>query len=255
MGFSRQEYWSGFSFSRGFSRPRDWTQVSCIAGRFFTVWAAREAQDIRMVLRNEMNALALAPALMVFCFLLCDCRGGAAHAWSLPATVSKENQRQKLSITKSACGRNGKRFCSTLTLYAAQANHTGFYSCKYLSTSASKKKGESTIYIFINGKSFISHILFSVAVQRVINPPGPWKGHFSHEYEWNGPGKRFYLIVETCGVHFNMFLECQFQPEFSWTSWSTACSLMGVTLVCFVHHCICVSKNTVWYIMVWMARF
>ena len=164
MGFSWHEYWSGFSFSRGFSQPRDWTQVSCIAGRFFTVWAAREAQDIRMVLRNEMNSLALAPALMVFCFLLCDCRGGAAHAWSLPATVSKENQRQKLSITKSACGRNGKRFCSTLTLYAAQANHTGFYSCKYLSTSASKKKGESTIYIFINGKSFISHILFSVAV-------------------------------------------------------------------------------------------
>ncbi|XP_065757695.1 vascular endothelial growth factor receptor 1 isoform X2 [Muntiacus reevesi] len=82
--------------------------------------------------------------------LYLKCRGGAAHAWSLPATVSKENQRQKLSITKSACGKNGKRFCSTLTLYAAQANHTGFYSCKYLSTSASKKKGESTIYIFIN---------------------------------------------------------------------------------------------------------
>ena len=24
------------------SRPRDWTQVSCIAGRFFTIWATRE---------------------------------------------------------------------------------------------------------------------------------------------------------------------------------------------------------------------
>ena len=29
--------------SRGFSWPRDRTQVSCIAGRFFTVWATREA--------------------------------------------------------------------------------------------------------------------------------------------------------------------------------------------------------------------
>ena len=28
--------------SRGFSWPRDWTQVSCIAGRLFTVWATRE---------------------------------------------------------------------------------------------------------------------------------------------------------------------------------------------------------------------
>ena len=29
-------------FSRGISNPRDQTQVSCIAGRFFTVWATRE---------------------------------------------------------------------------------------------------------------------------------------------------------------------------------------------------------------------
>ena len=31
------------SFSRGSSRPRDWTQVSWIAGRCFTLWATREA--------------------------------------------------------------------------------------------------------------------------------------------------------------------------------------------------------------------
>ena len=30
-------------FSRRSSRPRDWTQVSCIADRFFTIWATREA--------------------------------------------------------------------------------------------------------------------------------------------------------------------------------------------------------------------
>ena len=30
-------------FSRGSSQPRDWTQVSCIADRFFTSWATREA--------------------------------------------------------------------------------------------------------------------------------------------------------------------------------------------------------------------
>ena len=29
-------------FSRGSSQPRDKTQVSCTAGRFFTVWATRE---------------------------------------------------------------------------------------------------------------------------------------------------------------------------------------------------------------------
>ena len=36
--------WVAFPFSRGFSKPRDQTQVSCIAGGFFTSWASREAQ-------------------------------------------------------------------------------------------------------------------------------------------------------------------------------------------------------------------
>ena len=35
--------WVAVYLSRGSSRPRDRTHVSCIAGRFFTVWATREA--------------------------------------------------------------------------------------------------------------------------------------------------------------------------------------------------------------------
>ena len=35
--------WVAISSSRGPSPPRDWTQVSHIAGRFFTVWATKEA--------------------------------------------------------------------------------------------------------------------------------------------------------------------------------------------------------------------
>ena len=34
------------SFLQGSSQSRDWAQVSCIAGRFFIVWATREAQII-----------------------------------------------------------------------------------------------------------------------------------------------------------------------------------------------------------------
>ena len=64
IGFSRQESWSGLPFpspvdtvhgnfqaripawvalppSRGSSQPRDWTQISCIAGGFPTSWATR----------------------------------------------------------------------------------------------------------------------------------------------------------------------------------------------------------------------
>ena len=51
MGFPRQAtgvFWSiknteAILFSRGSSQPRDRTQVSCIAGRFFIVWPSREA--------------------------------------------------------------------------------------------------------------------------------------------------------------------------------------------------------------------
>ena len=37
--------WIAVLSSRGSSQPRDQTQVSLIAGRFFTIWATRETQE------------------------------------------------------------------------------------------------------------------------------------------------------------------------------------------------------------------
>ena len=37
--------WVAMPSSRGSSQPRDWTQVSCIAGEFFIDWAITEAQE------------------------------------------------------------------------------------------------------------------------------------------------------------------------------------------------------------------
>ena len=37
--------WVAIPFSRGSSWPRDWTLVPHISGRFFTVWATREAHQ------------------------------------------------------------------------------------------------------------------------------------------------------------------------------------------------------------------
>ena len=42
---SRILEWVPIPFSKGSSQPRDWTQVSLNAGRFFTSWASREAQE------------------------------------------------------------------------------------------------------------------------------------------------------------------------------------------------------------------
>ena len=44
--------WVAISFSRGSAWPRDWTQVSCIAVRFFTIWATREAHKAKKDLKN-----------------------------------------------------------------------------------------------------------------------------------------------------------------------------------------------------------
>ena len=43
QGSPRIMEWVAFLFSRGSSRPRYGTRVSCIAGRFFTNWAIRVA--------------------------------------------------------------------------------------------------------------------------------------------------------------------------------------------------------------------
>ena len=36
--------WVTIPFSRGSSWPRDWTWISCTAGRFFTIWAIGKSQ-------------------------------------------------------------------------------------------------------------------------------------------------------------------------------------------------------------------
>ena len=60
MEFSRQEYWSGvaISFSRGSSPPWDHTQVFCIAGRFFIIWATWEAIKHRLILQRPRSNLS-----------------------------------------------------------------------------------------------------------------------------------------------------------------------------------------------------
>ena len=45
--------------SRGSSQPRDWTQVSRIAGGFFTIWATREARINSMILQKVSISLGL----------------------------------------------------------------------------------------------------------------------------------------------------------------------------------------------------
>ena len=53
--------WVAIFFSRGSSQPRDQTQVSCIAGRFFTVWTTREAQKSHLTNNCSSSPLNFLP--------------------------------------------------------------------------------------------------------------------------------------------------------------------------------------------------
>ena len=60
-------------FSRGSSQPRDRTQVFCIAGRFFTVWATREAHWIFVTFICQGSSYVLLEQWgisLIWCFMV-----------------------------------------------------------------------------------------------------------------------------------------------------------------------------------------
>ena len=61
--------WVAFPLSKGSSQPRDPTQISGIAGRFFTSWVTREAPCPKTVLKRSSKLSSL-PNTAVFFFVL-----------------------------------------------------------------------------------------------------------------------------------------------------------------------------------------
>ena len=58
--------WVAMSSSRGSFQPRDRTQVSCIAGAFFTVWATKEA-----LIKIYLSSNNIPCTFTFLCLLLC----------------------------------------------------------------------------------------------------------------------------------------------------------------------------------------
>ena len=65
--------WVAISFSRGSSQPREWTWVSYTVGRFFTIWATREAHG---AWDPAYGGLRTTPDPI-------SCTPGPAHVWRL----------------------------------------------------------------------------------------------------------------------------------------------------------------------------
>ena len=87
--------WVAYLFTRGSSQPRDWIQVSCIAGRFFTSWATRESEgykredgekpDQNTLTEWQPNTSSLIP------------KGSSMDFWSSPQTNAANNSSRKIN--------------------------------------------------------------------------------------------------------------------------------------------------------------
>ena len=62
---ARKLEWVGISSCRGSSWPRDWTRVSCITGRFFTVWA-QEALTLRLTWSTGPDMIHKSGMMMIY---------------------------------------------------------------------------------------------------------------------------------------------------------------------------------------------
>ena len=56
--------WVAISFSRGSSQPRDRTQVFCIAGRRFNLWATRKAGQVPHNSESKCNSNLWFPKIL-----------------------------------------------------------------------------------------------------------------------------------------------------------------------------------------------
>ena len=105
--------WVVFPFSRGSSQPRDWTQVSRIAGGFFTSWVTREAK----------NTGEGSPSLLQWIFLTQESNWGLLRCRQILYQLSY--QGSPLQIMSSS---NGPRTCWNISKQMPRASLNDFSS-------------------------------------------------------------------------------------------------------------------------------
>ena len=97
--------WIAIPFSRGSSQPRDRTQVSLIAGEFFTSWATREVHPSRGKWQVErVKYLCFLCSIKCVFYLKQNLAGhlASSHVKKHPL-VSNSRQRSKLIVPNRAC--------------------------------------------------------------------------------------------------------------------------------------------------------
>ena len=64
--------WVVIPFSRGSSQPRDQTWVTCVAGRFFTIWAIRKAKKKKIPLSPHLRIGLSKKAQILYMLWICS---------------------------------------------------------------------------------------------------------------------------------------------------------------------------------------
>ena len=90
--------WVAMPFSRGSSWPRNQTRVSCISGRFFTVWATSEAFQL-----NDLEQI-FCPLLAFVCLALSAVpthkagqQGSSVHGHGITSHTAKPFQPSRIA--------------------------------------------------------------------------------------------------------------------------------------------------------------
>ena len=82
--------WVAIFFSRGSSQPRDQNWISCIAGRFFTIWATREAPGDRTQLK-----------ITWYSRVKCPCPPGLSNNLYVPQKANAATDMALVQITEA----------------------------------------------------------------------------------------------------------------------------------------------------------
>ena len=116
---ARRREWVAFPFSRGSSQPRDRTQVSHIAGRFFTSGANWEAQINRTSIKKNQNIHKLINFLK--CSVPCHPQRHGKRGFSVLLDVQAQSLWPHPPATVLALGNAGRevftRWASRLTAW------------------------------------------------------------------------------------------------------------------------------------------
>ena len=122
---SRILEWVVISFCRGSSQPKDQTQVSCIAGGFFTFWSTREAPFFSVPVGFWVPA---GPSVVCYSVGLCQASGSSRYpsveAWLFP--ISGEGRALGYRPRACRCFQTESRPCQVSAGDGEWSGPTGF---------------------------------------------------------------------------------------------------------------------------------